>query len=98
MAEEKKVVAAYVVKHFDNGDISVEDAGLEGTTKMADEEIYKDVEEVAETIRLKRIENAARAGAYGGVYQFYSDLEKRAAAAAEEAAKAAPAGPTLEKK
>lgn len=78
--EEKKVVTAYIVKRYDNGDIDVENAGLEGTTELKSEEMYKDIEDVAKVIELKRIENAALAG----VYRFYADLERRAQAAAGE--------------
>ena len=79
--EEKKIVTAYVVKRYDNGDIDVEDAHLEGTSEMTSEQIYKDIEDVSKTIGLKRIENAA----FAGVYRFYSDIQNQAQAAAEQA-------------
>ena len=93
MAEERKIVSAYIVKRFDNGDIDVEDAKLEGTTPLGNEDIYKDIEDVSKTISLKRMENAA----FAGVYRFYADLEARAQAAAQQAAAEGPAEPTLEK-
>ena len=79
--EEKKVVVAYTVKRYENGDIDVEDAKLEGTTEVTSEAIYKDIEDVAKVINLKRTENAA----YAGVMRFYRDMQ-----AAEAAATAAP--------
>lgn len=82
MDEEKKIVMAYTVKRFENGDIDVEDAHLEGTTEVASEAIYKDIEDVARVIALKRTENAA----YAGVMRFYRDMQ-----AAEQQAAAAPA-------
>jgi hypothetical protein len=76
MNEEKKVVVAYVVKRYENGDIDVEDAKLDGTTEVNSEFIYKDIEDVAKAVKTKRIENAA----YAGVMRFYRDMQ-----AAEEA-------------
>lgn len=82
MAEqEKKVVSAYVVKHFENGDIEVEDAHLEGTTELGSEEIYRDIEQTAKAIDMKRTENAA----YVGIARFYDDMARRAAAEAAQA-------------
>jgi len=82
--EEKKLVTAYVVKRYENGDVDVEDAHLEGTTELNSEAMYKDIEDVAKIIGLKRTENAA----YAGVYRFYADLERRAAEQAQAAQQA----------
>lgn len=79
--EEKKLVTAYVVKHFDNGDIEVEDAHLEGTTELNSEEIYRDIEQTSTAIAMKRAENAA----YMGIARFYDDMARRAAAEAQPA-------------
>lgn len=73
--EEKTLVTAYVVKRYSNGDIDVEDAKLEGTTEMVPAQIYKDIEDVAKTIELKRVENAA----YAGVYRFYQSVQEHEA-------------------
>ena len=37
------------------GDIDVENVEVEGATKLSDEGIYKDIEDVAKIIKLKRI-------------------------------------------
>lgn len=83
--EEKKIVTAYIVKRYENGDIDVEDAKLEGTEPLQSEQIYKDVEEVARVIANKRIENAA----YVGAYRFFNDLRAREEAEARAAMEAA---------
>lgn len=67
---ERKPVVAYIVKRFEDGGINVTNADIEGTTALSSEALYKDIEEVAETIKLKRIENAA----YAGARKFYQDL------------------------
>lgn len=82
--EEKKVVTAYVVKRYENGDIDVEDAGLEGTEPMTSEQIYKDIEDVAKLVANKRVENAA----YYGAYRFFMDMRAREEAAMAQAAQA----------
>jgi hypothetical protein len=81
----KKVVTAYVVKRYENGDIDVEDAGLEGTETLQSEQIYKDIEDVARVIANKRVENAA----YVGAYRFFNDLRAREEAEARAAMEAA---------
>ena len=97
MAEEneKKVVVAYVVKRYNNGDIDVEDAGVEGTDEVSSEQIYKDIEDVSRIIALKRTENAA----YAGVRRFFAEVEaanRRAAEGAGEEAGATDSGVELE--
>lgn len=74
MTEEKKVTVAYTVFRYENGDVDVKHAGVEGTTELTSEGMYKDIEDLARIIQLKRTENAA----YAGVMRFYRD-----AAAAE---------------
>ena len=83
---EPKVVVSYIVSRFDNGDIRVENNPIEGITVLNSEALYKDVEDVAETIKNRRIENAA----YRGIYRFYADMEKR-----EQAAAAGQVDPTV---
>jgi hypothetical protein len=85
--EERKPVTAYVVKHFENGDIEVEDAHLDGTTELSTDEIFRNIEQTAKAIELKHYENAA----YMGIARFYDDMARRAAAEAQAAAAAAPA-------
>lgn len=80
--EEKKIVVAYTVKRFEDGSIDVVDAGLEGTTTLESEAIYKDIEDVAKVINLKRVENAA----YAGVLRFYQNAQ----AQSQEASSAEP--------
>lgn len=89
MSEEKKIAVAYTVKRYEDGSVDVEDAKLEGTQEMTTEQIYKDVEDVAELIKLKRVENSA----YIGIRRFYADVQ--AAQEKAEAEQAAP-NPTLE--
>ena len=69
--DEKKLLVAYTVRRYEDGSIDVVDAGGEAT--VGTEQIYKDIEDVADIIR---IENAA----YAGISRFYS------AVAAQEAA------------
>lgn len=84
---EKKLVMAYVVKRYENGDTDIENAEVEGVElpKLTNEEMYKDVEEVAKLIKHKRIENAA----YLGCYRFFQDQERARQAAMQQAAEAA---------
>lgn len=87
MENEKKLVMAYVVKRYDNGDTDIENAEIEGVElpKLTNEEMYRDVEEVAKLIKHKRMEQAA----YLGCYRFFQDQERaRQQAMAEAAAKA----------
>lgn len=72
MENEKKVVVSYTVERYDNGDIDVKDNKVEGTTEMQPEAIYKDIEDVAAVIKMKRYENAA----YVGARRFYMDLQR----------------------
>lgn len=69
--EETKVVVAYVVKRYENGAIDVENLEVEGAEKLDDEQIYRDIEDVARIIEKKRVENAA----YAGVVRFYREVE-----------------------
>ena len=80
MAEERKVSVAYTIKRYENGDVDVEHAGIEGTTELTSEGMYKDIEDVARIINLKRVENAA----YAGVIRFYQQAQAQAAQAAAE--------------
>lgn len=75
--EEKKVAVAYTVYRNADGSVDVKDAGVEGTTTLASEEIYKDIEDVARIIKNKRTENAAYVGAYNGVSRFFADMQKQ---------------------
>lgn len=72
--KEKKIVVAYTIYRNADGSIDVKDAGVEGTTTIADEEIYKDIEDVARIIKQKRIENAAFVGAYNGTSKFFANM------------------------
>lgn len=80
--DEKKISVAYIVKRYENGDVDVEHAGIEGTTELSSEGMYKDIEDVARIINLKRIENAA----FAGVYRFYQQAQAAEAAATGEPA------------
>lgn len=81
--EEKKIVAAYTVMRYEDGSVDVKDAEVEGTTKMESEQIYKDIEDVAKMIELKRIENST----YIGIRRFYADMAAAQQKAQEEAPK-----------
>jgi hypothetical protein len=83
---EPKVVVSYIVSRFDNGDIRVENNPIEGITVLNSEALYKDVEDVAETIKNRRIENAT----YRGLCRFYADMEKREQAAVTAAGQVDP--------
>ena len=76
---ERKPVVADTIMRFDNGDVDVKDAGVEGTTPLNSEAIYKDIEDVAKIIELKRVENAA----FAGVYRFYQQANAAQESAAE---------------
>ena len=85
MENEKKLVMAYVVKRYDNGDTDIENFEVEGTElpKLTNEEMYRDVEDVAKLIKHKRMEQAA----YVGCYRFFQDQERaRQQAMAQQAA------------
>ena len=71
---ENKAVTSYVITRFENGDVRVENnTAIEGTTPLSNEGLYKDIEDVAETIKNRRTENAA----YRGIYRFYAEMEQR---------------------
>lgn len=91
--DEKKIVSAYTVKRYANGDIDVEDAKLNGSVPMTSEAIFKDIEDVSQMINLQRIQNASAQGAA----RFYAELERARAAQAKQAA-AASESPELPKK
>lgn len=65
------VKVAYTIRRYENGDVDVVNADVEGAVKLGSEALYKDLEDVAEIIRLKRIENAA----YSGVLRFYQSMQ-----------------------
>lgn len=88
MMNEPKLTVAYTIKRFANGDVEVDNADIEGAedlVKLSSEALYKDIEDVAETIRLKRIENAA----YSGVVRFFRVMQ------AQEEAAMAPQEPDI---
>lgn len=73
---ENEAVCSYVITRFANGDIKVENnTSLEGVTPLSSEGLYKDIEDVADIIKNRRIENAA----YRGIYRFYTEMEQREA-------------------
>lgn len=69
--QEPVVKVAYTIRRYENGDVDIVNADIEGTVKLGSEALYKDLEDVAEIIRLKRIENAA----YSGVMRFYRSMQ-----------------------
>lgn len=89
--DEKTIVVAYIVKRMSNGDIDVEDAKLNGTKPISDEEIFKDIEDVNEAIQLKRSENAA----YSGIARFYSDVAAKQAEMKNKEAEAPAKSPVV---
>ena len=73
--EKNPVVCSYIISRYENGDIKVENnEAIEGITLLNSEGLYKNIEEVAESIKSRRIENAA----YLGVRRFYEELERSA--------------------
>ena len=96
MAEEVKVekqaVFSYIVTRFDDGTVDVLDnsAAFEGVEPITNQEIYDDVEAVAELVAQKKAYNIA----YSASHQYYQDLIK-AQQAAQAAAAAKPAGEVL---
>lgn len=70
--EKENVVVAYTIKRLADGGIDVENLGLEGTEQLSDEQIYRDIEDVARIIDKKRVENAA----YAGYVRAYNDIKK----------------------
>lgn len=71
--QEPKVSFAYVVKHFEDGSVTVEDANIEGTTRISANEMYADIEDVAKTIGLRRVSDAA----YQGVVRFFNEMRNQ---------------------
>lgn len=88
MENNKKVAVAYTVLRYEDGSADVKDAEMEGTERISNDEIFKDIEEVARLVQLKRIENAAFVAAYNGTAKFYQDVNQQQGevAAPEEAA------------
>lgn len=81
-AEAPKAVASYVITRFENGDIRVDNNDqIEGIDVLSNEQLYKDIEDVADIIKNRRIENAA----YRGIYRFYAEMEQREMAAQQAA-------------
>lgn len=93
--EEKKVIFAYTVSRNDDGSVDVRDAGLEGVEPISNEAIYKDIEDVAKLIELKRTSDTAYTAAYNAIAKFYQNLAAQQRAAAEAQA-AAVVNPTKE--
>ena len=82
VANEPAVVVSYTITRFENGDIKVENNPVEGAQTLTNEALYKDIEDVADTIHNRRLENAA----YRGIYRFYAERKQREAQAAAAAA------------
>ena len=80
---QNTVVCSYVISRYENGDITVDNnTAIEGIAQLSSEALYKDIEDVADIIRNRRIENAS----YRGIQRFYADMqayEEQQAAAAQ---------------
>jgi hypothetical protein len=83
MAENKKVVYAYMVMRNEDGSVDVKDAGLEGVEPVESAKIYEDIEAVAKLIELKRASDTAFAASYNAIAKFYQDLAAQQKAAQE---------------
>jgi len=93
MADNKKVVFAYIVMRNEDGSVDVKDAALEGVEAVEAPKIYEDIEDVAEMIRLKRYSDAAAVASYNATAKFYQDMQ-----AAQTARAASPVKPTTDGK
>jgi hypothetical protein len=80
---DKKVLYAYTVTRNEDGSIDVKSAGLEGVDEISVPNIYKDIKEVAELVRLKEYTDAAMVASYNGVAKFFQDVNAQQRAAAE---------------
>lgn len=74
---EKEIKVAYVVYRYADGSADVKDAEMEGTERVSNDEIFKDIEDVARLVQLKRVENAAFVAAYNGTAKFYQDVNAK---------------------
>lgn len=79
MAKEKveqKVAFSYVVVRNLDGSVDVQDnsKAFEGVEEVTTDRIYDDVVDVAEKVKLKRIQDAAFVAGYNGVAKFYQDI------------------------
>ena len=83
MDKEKKVVVAYTVFRNEDGSVDVKDAGLEGTTALSNEEIFRDIRDVSRLIKLKEAQDAAFIGSYNALTRFYQDLAEQQATPVE---------------
>jgi hypothetical protein len=72
MPEEKNAILSYKITRFEDGSISVVEDGTE--TGLGLEDLYKDIEEVADEIKRNKIERAAYIGATEAVNRFYAAL------------------------
>lgn len=88
--QEKKVLYSYTVTRNMDGSVDVADnsKAFEGAEAVSTDKIYDDVVDVAEKVKLKRIQDAAFVAGYNGVAKFYQDV------AAQQQATQAPAEET----
>ena len=88
--QEKKVLYSYTVTRNMDGSVDVADnsASFEGVEAVSTDKIYDDVVDVAEKVKLKRIQDAAFVAGYNGVAKFYQDVanQQKVAASTEEQA------------
>jgi hypothetical protein len=78
MAEQqKKVLYSYTVTRNEDGSVDVADnsTSFEDVTEITTDRIYDDVVDVAEKVKLKRIQDAAFVAGYNGVAKFYQDIQ-----------------------
>ena len=71
--DEKKVIHAYIVKEFEDGNFDVEDAGIEGTETLDKEQIYQSVTLLADLIDKTRMSNLVKVNVYRAMAQFFQD-------------------------
>ena len=71
--DEKKIVHAYIVKEFEDGNFDVEDAAIEGTETLDKEDIYQSVTLLADLIDKTRMSNLVKVNVYRAMAQFFQD-------------------------
>jgi hypothetical protein len=80
---DKKVLFSYSVTRYEDGSVDVADLEKEETEKLSADDIYKDIEDVARLVSLKRAADTAFTAAYNGVAKFFQDVNAQQKAAAQ---------------
>ena len=70
---DKKIIHAYVVEEYEDGNFDVRDAGVEGTETLTKEDIYQSITLVADLIEKTREANLVKVNVYRAMAQFFED-------------------------